>query len=412
MADVKISALPIATTPLAGTEVLPIVQSATTDQVSVANLTAGRAVSAASLTLTTTPLAAGSGGTGLTSLGTGVATALGNAVNGASGLCVQDASGNLGLGVTPSAWGSGYKILELGRAGTSLFSNASNGNLGLFGNVYVDTSLTSRYANNGFAVQFLATNTNGGFAWNIAPSGIAGNAITFTQAMTLDASGNLLVATATNHNTRVAIKSSGTNQHLVFEQENSSADGWGIRNYGGGGGNLEFSRMTSTTTFTPAMTLDTSGNLLVGTTSAVLAGKITVQYNGASARGISLDNTYNGTVNAVSCSYNGAYVGGLTSSATATALVTSSDVRLKENIVDAASALESIISMPIRQFDWKVDGSHTNYGVVAQEAYEYAPEMVTQGDLWSVDYGRITPRLIKAFQELAAKVEALEAKVA
>jgi hypothetical protein len=54
MADVKISALPASTTPLAGTEVLPIVQSSTTKQVSVANLTAGRAVSALSLTSTTT----------------------------------------------------------------------------------------------------------------------------------------------------------------------------------------------------------------------------------------------------------------------------------------------------------------------------------------------------------------------
>jgi hypothetical protein len=42
MADTKISALPASTTPLAGTEVLPIVQSSTTKQVSVANLTAGR----------------------------------------------------------------------------------------------------------------------------------------------------------------------------------------------------------------------------------------------------------------------------------------------------------------------------------------------------------------------------------
>jgi hypothetical protein len=42
MADSKISALPASTTPLAGTEVLPIVQSSTTKQVSVANLTAGR----------------------------------------------------------------------------------------------------------------------------------------------------------------------------------------------------------------------------------------------------------------------------------------------------------------------------------------------------------------------------------
>jgi len=50
MADSKISALPAATVPLAGTEVLPIVQSSTTKQVSVANLTAGRAISASSIT--------------------------------------------------------------------------------------------------------------------------------------------------------------------------------------------------------------------------------------------------------------------------------------------------------------------------------------------------------------------------
>jgi hypothetical protein len=53
LADVKISALPASTVPLAGTEVLPIVQSGTTKQVSVANLTAGRAISATQLTLTT-----------------------------------------------------------------------------------------------------------------------------------------------------------------------------------------------------------------------------------------------------------------------------------------------------------------------------------------------------------------------
>jgi hypothetical protein len=53
MADLKISQLPAASTPLAGTEVLPIVQSGSTVQVSVNNLTAGKAVSATSLTATT-----------------------------------------------------------------------------------------------------------------------------------------------------------------------------------------------------------------------------------------------------------------------------------------------------------------------------------------------------------------------
>jgi len=53
MADLKISALPAASTPLAGTEVLPIVQSGSTVQVSVNNLTAGKAVSASTVTATT-----------------------------------------------------------------------------------------------------------------------------------------------------------------------------------------------------------------------------------------------------------------------------------------------------------------------------------------------------------------------
>jgi hypothetical protein len=54
MADTKISALPASTVPLAGTEVLPIVQSSTTKQVSVANLTAGRSINALGMTLTST----------------------------------------------------------------------------------------------------------------------------------------------------------------------------------------------------------------------------------------------------------------------------------------------------------------------------------------------------------------------
>jgi hypothetical protein len=61
MANTKISALPASTTPLAGTEVLPVVQSGVTKQVSVANLTAGRAISATELTLTTGNVVVASG---------------------------------------------------------------------------------------------------------------------------------------------------------------------------------------------------------------------------------------------------------------------------------------------------------------------------------------------------------------
>jgi hypothetical protein len=61
MADKKISALPASTTPLAGTEVLPIVQSGATVKVAVSDLTAGRAISATQLTLTTGNLIVASG---------------------------------------------------------------------------------------------------------------------------------------------------------------------------------------------------------------------------------------------------------------------------------------------------------------------------------------------------------------
>jgi hypothetical protein len=63
MADKKISALTAASTPLAGTEVLPIVQSGATVKVSVANLTDGRAISATNLTTTNAKMVSGSLGT-------------------------------------------------------------------------------------------------------------------------------------------------------------------------------------------------------------------------------------------------------------------------------------------------------------------------------------------------------------
>lgn len=106
MADTKISALTVATTPLAGTEVLPIVQSGVTKQVSVANLTAGRAVSADSLTLTGSPLPATSGGTGQSSYAVGdllyasTTTALSKLADVATGNALISG----GVGVAPS-WG-------------------------------------------------------------------------------------------------------------------------------------------------------------------------------------------------------------------------------------------------------------------------------------------------------------------
>jgi hypothetical protein len=100
-----------------------------------------------------------------------------------------DSSGNVGVGVTPSAWAT-YKGLQVGYA--SLAGYAGSDTL-LGSNVYFD----------GGAFRYISTATassyrqlSGVHSWSTAPSGTAGNAITFTQAMTLDASGNLLVGVA------------------------------------------------------------------------------------------------------------------------------------------------------------------------------------------------------------------------
>jgi hypothetical protein len=115
MANSKITALTSATTPLAGTEVLPVVQSSTTKQVSVANLTAGRAVTAASLSLTTA-LPVASGGTGLSSLIAGyIPFGAGTSAFGSSANLFWD-SANFRLGVGTSA---PTNIIHAAKASTS-----------------------------------------------------------------------------------------------------------------------------------------------------------------------------------------------------------------------------------------------------------------------------------------------------
>ena len=102
-----------------------------------------------------------------------------------------DASGNLGLGVTPSAWGSAAKAIQIGSYGSlSSFTNE----LDISSNSYWNSGY--KYTNTNPAT--LYTQYNGQHQWFNAPSGTAGNAITFTQAMTLNASGRLLLGTTTD----------------------------------------------------------------------------------------------------------------------------------------------------------------------------------------------------------------------
>jgi hypothetical protein len=99
-----------------------------------------------------------------------------------------DSSGNLGIGVTPSAWTSGIKAIQLVSGRAALSSDGTS--TWLSNNWYNDGS--DRYV--ATAAATIYRQANGVHQWFNAASGTAGNAITFTQAMTLDASSNLTVA--------------------------------------------------------------------------------------------------------------------------------------------------------------------------------------------------------------------------
>jgi len=101
-----------------------------------------------------------------------------------------DSSGNLGLGVTPSAWQSIYRALDV-PSGSFFGRNDGGIETGLMANSYRDSAGTRRYRANGVAMRY--EQSADGHTFFTAPSGTAGNAISFTQALTLSAVGNLLL---------------------------------------------------------------------------------------------------------------------------------------------------------------------------------------------------------------------------
>jgi hypothetical protein len=171
-----------------------------------------------------------------------------------------------------------------------------------------------------------------------------------------------------------------------------------------------------------AARIDKDGNFLVGKTviGATSAGFAVVndEYisstNTATASGsrVLLLNRQSGTGTSIEFRQANTSVGSVSVTASATAYNTSSDQRLKENIVDAPSASDDIDAIQVRSFDWKADGSHQKYGMVAQELQGVAPEAVTgdadSDEMMGVDYSKLVPMLVKEIQSLRARVQQLE----
>jgi hypothetical protein len=182
-------------------------------------------------------------------------------------------SGNLGLGVTPSAWGAVIRALQVNETGMSLFTYTAAGTVDQY------AFLTNNsYQNSGYADTYVRTNPaaqyrqlNATHAWFNAPSGTAGAAISFTQAMTLTSAGELLVGTTSLPTGGGILTASSSAAETKVNIVNTGASGrhyWiGSTNTSSGavgGGKLAIYDQTSNAT---RLAIDSSGNVGIGTSS-------------------------------------------------------------------------------------------------------------------------------------------------
>ena len=238
-----------------------------------------------------------------------------------------------------------------------------------------------------------------------------GNAIHFmvngsaTPVGTFDTSGNFGIGTSNPANNGLHIEKSGTARLRLAQ---AGVRSWDMEATGGAW------RLNNATNSSEAFRVDSSGNLLMGTTasrtgnnSISLEASNSLMYFRATGTGSIQQAIFVRDTTGTPVS-----VGSIATTGTATAYNVSSDVRLKENIQDADDAGSKVDAIQVRKFDWKVNGSHQDYGMIAQELQRVAPEAVTEGDteedMMGVDYSKLVPMLVKEIQSLRARVAQLE----
>jgi hypothetical protein len=309
------------------------------------------------------------------------ATAIGIALDNASGSGTADIS----------ILGAGYASHQAG-AGEVWFYSPDNINIG---------GATGNTNN----IKFLANNNINMFIEGSSGNVGIGTASPSSYNSAMD---DLVVAGSADSGITIA---SGTSSEgsLAFADGTSGADAYrGWINYNHNSNFMRFS-----TNATERMRIDSLG--LVGINkSASFGAFLDIDNTGATTQTLIAlkDSGGTGTHTQIQFSNTNGVVGSINTAGSATAYNTSSDQRLKDNIVDAPSASDDIDAIQVRSFDWKADGSHQKYGLIAQELNTVAPDAVTEGeteeDMMAVDYSKLVPMLVKEIQSLRARVAQLE----
>ena len=234
-----------------------------------------------------------------------------------------------------------------------------------------------------------------------------------------DSSGNLGIGTSSPAD-RLQVTKNGA-EVARFTNSLSNGGDWEFKI---GGGGFEDRKLMITDKYSGAdnvrVSIDSSGNLLVGTTSVYDNSRFTLETSSAQPNGIAVKT--NGNNNALAFWRNSTtYAGAITLSASGTAYTSASDYRLKEQVQPMTGALAKVAALKPVTYKWKSDGSD-GQGFIAHELQEVVPDCVTgEKDAVNED-GSIKPQgidtsflvatLTAAIQEQQALIAALQADVA
>ncbi len=218
--------------------------------------------------------------------------------------------------------------------------------------------------------------------------------------------------TATMILSNIATNSAGTGADLRFYVNDGGSDRYAaVRSVQATAGNVADLRFLTSNSDTPAerMRVTPAGNLLVGTSSTFdNVSFLIAQFLG----GVSTKIAGTGAASQISFFNDNGRVGYIGTSGTTTTYYTSSDARLKHDIIDAPEASALIDAIKVRSFKWNVDDSEQRYGFVAQELFEVAPEAVggspDSDEMMAVDYSKLIPMLVKEIQSMRLRLAQLE----
>ena len=184
-------------------------------------------------------------------------------------------------------------------------------------------------------------------------------------------------------------------------------------NFDGSGGSADDSW-----SFTNAMTINASRQICFGTAQALDSSNASCGFTPNANTGAEMivgrPSSFTSTGNTLLHYHNGSYIGGINTSTSATSFLTSSDYRLKENIKPLENGLSRVINLNPVKFDWKLN-SESSEGFIAHEVQAIFPEAISgekdDERMQGMDYGRITPLLVKAIQEQQVIIDDLKSRI-